>query len=37
MFRDDLHVERAHRGDASADVGEHDLMDVGDFDQHRLF
>jgi len=22
---------------AGADAGEHDLMDVGDFDQHGLF
>jgi len=37
MFRGDLHVRRARRGDADANAGEHNLMDVGDFDQHRLF
>ena len=36
-LRDDLHIERARGGDAGADAGKDDLMNVGDFDEHGLF
>ena len=37
QLRDDLHVERARGGDAGPDAGKDDLVDIGDFDEHRLF
>ena len=36
MLRDYLHVERPRSGDARAEAGEYDLVDIGDFDEHRL-
>ena len=36
VLRDDLHVERARGGNARPNAGKDDLMDVGDFDEHRL-
>ena len=37
MLRDDLHVECARGGNAGPDAGKDDLVDIGDFDEHRLF
>jgi len=37
VLRDDLHVERARGGNASADPGKDNLVDIGDFDKHGLF
>ena len=36
VLRDDLHVERPCGGDARSKAGEDDLVDIGDFDEHRL-
>jgi hypothetical protein len=36
MFRDDLHIKRAGSGNASPNARKDDLMDVGDFYEHRL-
>ena len=36
VLRDDLHVERPRGGDACSETREDDLVDIGNFDEHRL-